>query len=83
MNSLARDGLALLGSTESFTLTDFLQDYYGGDDPGNDSPGDTPLKMNMPNYCKQTYADEQDDEDCFQFNNNNQHTLKTLKCTQV
>ena len=39
LNSLARDGLALLGTADSSTLTDFLHGYFGGDDPGNESPG--------------------------------------------
>ena len=38
LNSLARESLHLLGSLDGPALTDFLQDYFCGDDP-NDSPG--------------------------------------------
>ena len=38
LNSLARESLHLLGSSDGPALTDFLQDYFCGDDP-NDSPG--------------------------------------------
>ena len=36
LNSLARESLHLLGSLDGPALTDFLQDYFCGDDP-NDS----------------------------------------------
>ena len=45
LNTLARDGFALLGSSDSSALTDFLQDYFGGDDPGNESPGMSEQKV--------------------------------------
>ena len=38
LNSLVRESLYLLGSSDGPALTDFLQDYFCGDDP-NDTPG--------------------------------------------
>ena len=38
LNSLARESLHFLGSSDGPALADFLQDYFCGDDP-TDSPG--------------------------------------------
>ena len=35
----ARDGLALLGTSDGSALTDFLHEFFAGEDPGNESPG--------------------------------------------
>ena len=37
LNCLARDGLALLGMSDGSTPTDFLHDFFAGEDPGNES----------------------------------------------
>ena len=44
LNSLARDGLALLGTSDGSALTDFLHEFFAGEDPGNESPGMIRLK---------------------------------------
>ena len=38
LNSLAREPMDLLGSTDGAALSDFL-DYFCGDDPSNESQG--------------------------------------------
>ena len=39
LNSLARDGVTLLGTSDGSALTDFLHEFFAGEDPGNESPG--------------------------------------------
>lgn len=36
LNSLARESFDLLGSADGPTLSDFLQEYFCGDDPAYD-----------------------------------------------
>ena len=38
LNSLARDGLALLGKSYGSALTDILHKFFAGEDPANKSP---------------------------------------------
>ena len=39
LNSLARESLDLLGSADGPALSDFLHEYFCGDDPAYDAPG--------------------------------------------
>ena len=39
LNRLARESLHFLGSANSSAFDDFLEPYFCGDDPANDSPG--------------------------------------------
>ena len=39
LNSLARDSLALFGTSDGSALTDFLHEFFAGEEPGNESPG--------------------------------------------
>ena len=39
LNSLTREGLAYLGSGDDPALTDFIHEFFCGDDPAYDSPG--------------------------------------------
>ena len=39
LNCLTREGLAYLGSADDSALRDFVHDFFGGDDPGYESPG--------------------------------------------
>ena len=66
LNSLARDGLALLGTSDSSALTDFLHEFFAGDDPGNESPVKT-LCHTLPN----AYTDELEDDEAFEFDDIN------------
>ena len=38
LNSLARGGLALLGTSNSSAVSDFLHDFFAENDPGNETP---------------------------------------------
>ena len=39
LNSFARESFDLLGGSDGPALADFLQDYFCGEDPANESPG--------------------------------------------
>ena len=39
LNSLTREGLAYLGSADGPALTDFIHEFFCGDDPAYNSPG--------------------------------------------
>ena len=39
LNSLAHESLDLLGGADGLALSDFLHEYFCGDDPPYDSPG--------------------------------------------
>ena len=41
LNSLAREGLAYLGSADGPALTDFVHEFFCGADPAYDSPGNS------------------------------------------
>ena len=45
LNSLTREGLACVGSADDSALRNFVHDFFGGEDPGYESPGWLPLLL--------------------------------------
>ena len=50
LNCLAREPPNFLGSADGPALADFLQDYFCGDDPVNDSQGKSMYFYSLPHF---------------------------------
>ena len=67
LSRCSRESLHFLGSSDGPALANFLEDYFCGDDPANESPGNIIANTNisadtLPNANK-TRIDELDEDD--------------------
>lgn len=82
LNSSTREGIAFLGSADDSALRTFVNDFFGGEDPGYESPSMLLLFIidtTLPNDHNYGHVDEEDqDEATVPDFNGKQNTQKDI-----